>query len=138
MIKVLVTGVFDILHQEHISFLKKAKAAGDFLIVALETDARTRHLKGKGRPVNNLKTRILNLQRLSIADQVIPLPEQFDHPKDHLKFLEEIKPDILAISSHTPNQLQKLELMHQIGGELQIVHPHNPEVSTTRMVQSNK
>src|SRR3990172_12032671 len=53
---VLVTGVFDLLHDEHRNFLKVAKKAGDFLIVGLESDTRVRALKGVGRPVHDQLT----------------------------------------------------------------------------------
>ncbi|KKS79400.1 MAG: Bifunctional protein HldE, partial [Candidatus Beckwithbacteria bacterium GW2011_GWA2_43_10] len=68
--KVLVTGCFDVLHSEHKKFLKAAKKLGGTLLVGLETDARTRQLKGPGRPINSLRLRLKNLQQLGIADQV--------------------------------------------------------------------
>ncbi len=48
---VLVTGVFDLLHQEHVIFLAKAKSGGDLLIVAIESDMRVKKIKGNDRPI---------------------------------------------------------------------------------------
>ena len=62
MKKILVTGVFDLLHQEHINFLTKAKAVGDILVVGLETDTRVKQLKGFNRPINSTKDRLQNLE----------------------------------------------------------------------------
>jgi len=131
MTRVLVTGVFDILHDEHVKFLKKAKSLGGQLIVGLESDARVRNIKGEGRPVNLQAIRQKNLQALKISDQVIILPEKFDSPDDHLRFLQKIKPNILAVSSHTAHLEEKRQLMAEIGGIVVVAHHHNPKVSTT-------
>ncbi len=136
--RVLVTGVFDILHQEHVKFLKKARALGSELIVAVESDKRVRQIKGVGRPVNNQILRKKNLEKLNIASKVIILPEEFSHPEDHLKFLKQLKPDVLAVSSHTAHQKEKASLMAQVGGRLVVVHQHNPEVSTTKIINNLK
>lgn len=128
--RVLVTGVFDILHQEHIAFLQKAKSLG-WLIVGLESDARVRALKGPGRPINNQNIRQKNVEELQIADDIFILPEQFDSPEDHRRLLAELKPDILAVSENTPHVDKKIRLMQEIGGTLIVVHKHNPAISTT-------
>ncbi|MFC1627211.1 adenylyltransferase/cytidyltransferase family protein [Patescibacteria group bacterium] len=135
MKKVLVTGVFDILHQEHINFLKAAKKEGDTLIIGLESDARTKQLKGQDRPVNPLATRIQNLKQLGIADKVFALPERFNTFQDHQALIKQINPDILAVSSHTPNLEVKRQIIKSLDGELKIVHQHNPDISTTKMIK---
>jgi D-beta-D-heptose 7-phosphate kinase/D-beta-D-heptose 1-phosphate adenosyltransferase len=133
---VLVTGVFDVLHQEHLNFLKAAKSQGGRLLVGLETDARIQRLKGPNRPINPLKTRIKNLKKLKLADKVFSLPEKFSTPQDHENLIKKIQPNILAVSSHTPNQPQKKAIIEKYGGQLKIVHPHNPRISTTRILTS--
>lgn len=136
--KVLVTGVFDILHQEHLSFLRKAKQLG-YLVVAIESDVRVKKLKGEGRPINNQDTRLENLRKLKIADEVFILPEQFSSPDDHRRLLQKIRPAVLAVSSHSPHLDKKASLMKEIGGTVEIVHQHNPEISTTLFLeQRNK
>jgi D-beta-D-heptose 7-phosphate kinase/D-beta-D-heptose 1-phosphate adenosyltransferase len=133
--KVLVTGCFDVLHQEHIKFLKAAKKQGDILLIGLESDARTKKLKGKGRPINPINTRLKNLAQLNLADHIFPLPEKFNSSKDHETLIKKIKPDILAISSHTPNQPQKKNIIEKYGGQLKVVHPRNPRISTSKMIK---
>ena len=133
-LRVLVTGVFDILHKEHVKFLKKAKALGEELVIGIESDKRVREIKGKGRPVNSQEVRKKNLEKLGLADRVLILPEEFSQPTDHLKFLKKIKPDILAVSSHTAHQKEKAQLMRLVGGRLMVVHKHNLEVSTTKII----
>ena len=57
MKKVLVGGCFDFIHFGHISFLKQAKASGDYLIVALESDENVRLAKGDARPIHTQEQR---------------------------------------------------------------------------------
>lgn len=54
---VFTNGCFDIIHAGHVTYLEKARKLGDILIVALNTDASTRKLKGPTRPINPLKDR---------------------------------------------------------------------------------
>ena len=137
VIKVLVTGCFDVLHQEHKNFLKAAKKQGDILLVGLETDSRVKKLKGKDRPINTVRNRIKNLKALNIADQVFVLPKKFDSPKDHLALINQIKPNILAVSSHTPNLPAKRRLMKSIGRVVLVVLPHNSKFSTTKIIRGS-
>lgn len=132
--KVLATGVFDILHQEHINFLKKAAQLGP-LYIGIESDVRVRKMKGEGRPINSQEVRKKNLEDLKIARQVIILPESFDVPEERLQFLKELRPTVLAVSSHSPHLENKSRLMQSIGGRLQIVHQFNPEFSTTKIIE---
>ena len=134
---VLVTGVFDVLHQEHINFLNKAKAAGDFLIIGIETDVRVEQMKGDQRPNHSQQMRLKNLQKLNLADTTFILPNKFSSPADHQKLISQIKPDILAISSHTKHQFQKKKIIEKYGGILKIVHQHNSQVSTTKILKTN-
>jgi cytidyltransferase-like protein len=131
---VLITGIFDILHSEHKKFLQAAKKQAHTLIVGLESDARVKQLKGLNRPTNFLKTRLQNLTKWGIADYIFPLPEKFHQPHHHQALIKQIKPNILAISSHTPNQPQKKRIIEKHGGQLKIVHPHNPKISSTKLI----
>lgn len=131
---VLVTGVFDILHQEHQQFLTKAKAEGDFLVVGIESDQRVRAMKGEGRPINPQSNRVAAVSALKLADAVFVLPEQFSQPADHALLISEIRPAVLAVSSHTKHLDKKQAILAQFGGEVKVVHDHNPAVSTTLLL----
>lgn len=88
---VMTNGVFDILHYGHISYLSDAKKLGDKLIVAVNSDESTRHLKGETRPINTLEQRMLILSALSMVDWVVPFYE--DTP---IRLIKEISPDFLV------------------------------------------
>jgi len=132
--KVLVTGVFDVLHQEHTRFLQAAKATGDYLLVGLESDKRVKQIKGADRPVFDQQTRKKNLEKLNLADEVFVLPEKFQTKADHIKLIRQLKPDVLAVSAHTAHQSEKTKIMQECGGQLKVVYQHNPKFSTTQLI----
>lgn len=131
---VLVTGVFDILHQEHRDFLIKAKQEGDVLMVGIETDNRVKMIKGEDRPINSQVVRLKNLDKLQIAQYVFLLPEKFSKPEDHDRLIDKLMPDILAISSHTSHQPEKRAIIEKHHGNLKVVHSHNPAISSTNLI----
>lgn len=133
---VLATGIFDLLHSEHKKFLKAAKKQGDILLVGLESDFRVRQLKGSSRPINPIDIRLKNLAQWGIADYLFPLSEKFSAPQDHQQLISQLKPDILAVSSHTPNLHAKKKIIEHYGGKIQIVLPHNPKISTSQLINS--
>lgn len=131
---ILATGVFDVLHQEHLTFLRNAKKLGGMLIVGVESDIRVRLIKGSNRPVNNEEQRVRQLQKLGIVDIVFILPEKFDSTPEHAALMRSIRPDVLAVSSHTAHLHKKQELVTDVGGVVKVVHQYNPSVSTTQLL----
>lgn len=134
---VLATGVFDILHSEHEKFLQAAKKQGDILLVGLESDTRVKQLKGPHRPLNPIKTRLQNLAALDLADYVFFLPEEFDHLQQHQALIQQLHPHILAVSSQTPHQPQKQKIIEKYGGKIKVVLPHNPQISTSKLLNKS-
>jgi len=132
---VLATGFFDLLHTEHINFLQKARAVGDVLIVAVESDERARILKGEGRPVETQAVRLKNLT--PYVDYLIALDATFNNPLAFESLIAAVKPQILAVSSHTAHQDKKSALVTKYGGELRVVHTHNPDISTSKLLAQN-
>ncbi len=88
---VMTNGIFDIVHTGHIALLQFAKSLGGRLIVAINSDASTRRLKGEGRPVNGEQDRKAVLESLDCVDEVII----FDEPGPQ-RLLETVCPDILV------------------------------------------
>jgi D-beta-D-heptose 7-phosphate kinase/D-beta-D-heptose 1-phosphate adenosyltransferase len=70
MTRVVVNGTFDVIHPGHLALLNYAKSLGDYLVVAIDTDARVKRLKGPRRPINNQQERKLLLENLKAVDQV--------------------------------------------------------------------
>jgi rfaE bifunctional protein nucleotidyltransferase chain/domain len=68
---VLTNGVFDLLHPGHRHYLRRARALGGALFVALNSNASTRLLKGPSRPVQGQRERARALGRLPFVDAVV-------------------------------------------------------------------
>lgn len=88
---VFTNGCFDILHEGHIRYLRKAKKCGDVLVIGLNTDSSIRAIKGPSRPVIPQRSRAEVLASLNVVDYVVLFPEET--PYNLIKFL---KPDVLV------------------------------------------
>lgn len=88
---IFTNGCFDILHRGHASYLEKAKALGDILILGLNSDESITRLKGESRPINDLEDRAFLLAALESVDYVVPFTE--DTP---LELITLIKPHTLV------------------------------------------
>lgn len=133
---VLATGFFDLLHVEHINFLEKAKAKGDVLIVAIESDLRAKKTKGEDRPIDIQEVRGQKVSQY--VDYVILLPDDFDNFEAFDSLMSAIRPEIYAISSHTSHIKSKTFLVEKYGGQLVVVHDWNPSTSTTQIINSRR
>ena len=69
---VMTNGCFDILHRGHVEYLARARALGDRLIVAVNSDESVKALKGASRPLNPLDARMAVLSALRSVDWVVP------------------------------------------------------------------
>jgi len=126
---VLVGGCFDLLHYGHISFLKKAKSYGNFLIIALESDESVRRMKGKNRPIHTQKQRKIMLESLIFVNKVITLPPMLSD-EQYYELVRKIKPNIIAATEGDPildkKRLQAKEVNAQI---IIIAKVHSPSSS---------
>ena len=116
-VKVLTGGCFDILHYGHIHFLKNAKALGNNLVVALESDENIRKLKGKGRPFHDQEKRREMLTSLSFVDEVIVLPDKMKD-EDYLKMVKSVKPQIIAVTAGDPILKKKQKQAEMVGAKV--------------------
>ncbi|ASJ14770.1 adenylyltransferase/cytidyltransferase family protein [Thermococcus radiotolerans] len=103
-IRVLVGGVFDILHVGHIHFLSQAKALGDELIVIVAHDETVRRQKRR-EPVNSAEDRAELLRALAVVDEVyIGSPGGIDY-----ELVKRINPDIVAIGPDQAFSCERLK-----------------------------
>jgi D-beta-D-heptose 7-phosphate kinase / D-beta-D-heptose 1-phosphate adenosyltransferase len=134
----MVTGVFDILHIEHIRFLNKAKATGNVLLVALESDSRVKAIKGTERPLNNQQIRLEQALSLKSVDEAFILPDSFNTQTEWENIMASLKPDVYAVSSHTKYLDNKQQICQKFGIAFQIVHQYNPEYSSSALIEKIK
>lgn len=131
---VLAGGCFDILHIGHITFLEKAKAAGDELFVFLESDATIRTLKGENRPINNQEDRAKILAALEAVDYVILLPPHLKD-QDYDRMIIQLKPAIIATTKGDPYKKHKERQRVLINCKLIEVSDFISDQSTSRLVK---
>lgn len=88
---VFTNGCFDLLHYGHVKYLQDAKRKGDVLVVAVNSDASVRRIKGNKRPIVNQQDRLKIIAALESVDYTVLFKE--DAP---LKTIKLLKPDILV------------------------------------------
>ena len=88
---VLANGIFDTLHVGHTRYLAGAKAEGDILVVAVNSDSSARLLKGPGRPILDEQARALLVAAIRTVDYVVIFSEL-----NVEKLLQEFRPDVHA------------------------------------------
>lgn len=126
---VLANGVFDLLHVGHLRYLEGAKALGDRLVVAVNSDASTRAYKGPGRPVIPQAERAELVAALRCADLVLV----FDEP-DVRAVIRELKPDVHAKGTdYTPQSIPERAEVEAYGGRVAVTGDPKDH-STTALV----
>ena len=128
---VFTNGCFDLLHVGHIRYLQAAKAEGDILLTAVNSDKSVRALKGPERPVMPEAERIEILSALECTDLII----LFDDPTVD-RLLRELRPDVHAKGTdYTPESVPERETVLGYGGRIAIVG--DPKDHSTRDFISN-
>lgn len=112
---VLVGGCFDILHYGHVRFLSQAKAKGEVLIVALESDEFIRQIKKK-KPIHTQEQRAEILAHLDLVDMIILLP--LFGEKDYLDMVQMIHPDIIALTKGDKHSTEKSNQAQKVGASI--------------------
>lgn len=126
MKRVITYGTFDLLHYGHINLLKRAKALGDYLIVALSTD-EFNALKGKKSYFSYDKRKAL-LEAIRYVDLVIPEENWEQKVND----IHEYHVDTFVIGDDWEG---KFDFLKKEGCEV-IYLPRTPEISTTQIKNS--
>ncbi len=128
---VLTNGVFDIVHAGHIDSLMRARALGDLLVVAINSDASAKRLgKGPNRPVNTLADRAAVLEAIRHVDCVIAFEE--DTPVSVIKSL---RPEVYVKGSdYRIEDLLETPVVFSYGGEV-VILPLLPGRSTTKILE---
>jgi rfaE bifunctional protein nucleotidyltransferase chain/domain len=127
---VFTNGVFDLLHPGHVDLLVAARAAGDALVVGLNTDASVRRLKGPERPVRTEADRAYVLAALEMVDAVT----LFSHDTP-LELILALRPDVLVKGGdYSPDTVVGRREVEGWGGRVLIV-PLTPGQSTTSIVE---
>lgn len=108
---VLANGIFDLLHVGHVRYLQAAKAEGNILVVAVNSDSSTRAQKGAGRPIMTERARAAAVAALEAVDYVVI----FDEPNVN-ELLREIHPQVHAKGTdYSADTVPERELARSLG-----------------------
>ena len=111
---VFTNGCFDLLHVGHVRYLAKARALGDCLVVAVNSDASVRRLKGAARPITPERERLEVLAALSSVDFLILFQEATPQ-----KMIDALSPDILVKGGDWAiNEIVGKEAVERRGGRV--------------------
>jgi len=127
---IMTNGCFDLLHAGHVTYLQQAKALGDRLVVAVNSDTSVKRLKGESRPINGLQERMTVLAALAYVDWVVSFEEETPE-----RLYCRLLPDVIVKGGdYSPEQVAGGECVIQAGGEVKILQFVDGQ-STTAMIQ---
>lgn len=128
---VFTNGCFDILHPGHTEYLAAARALGDLLVVAVNSDSSVRMIKGDKRPINSDNNRMETLAALSSVDYVT----HFSEP-DPYQIIQKLQPDVLVKGGDWP--IEKIigrDIVEGRGGRV-VAIPFRDGSSTTGLIET--
>ncbi|MCO6552961.1 MAG: bifunctional D-glycero-beta-D-manno-heptose-7-phosphate kinase/D-glycero-beta-D-manno-heptose 1-phosphate adenylyltransferase HldE [Gilliamella sp.] len=130
---VMTNGCFDILHAGHVSYLANARKLGDRLIVAVNSDASVKQLKGESRPINPLMQRMIVLGALDSVDWVVPFEEETPQ-----RLIATILPDVLVKGGdYKPENIAGGKEVIAAGGTVKVLN-FEDGCSTTNIINAIK
>lgn len=130
---VYTNGVFDLLHPGHVRYLQAARAKGDVLIVAINSDRSVSAIKGPTRPVTPESERAEILDALRCVSAVVVFDEETP-----AEIIKAIQPDVLVKGADwAPDQIVGRDTVEARGGSV-ILMPVEPGWSTTSILAKVK
>lgn len=130
---VFTNGCFDLLHRGHVHTLREAKAQGDLLIVALNSDRSVKSIKGARRPILPEADRIELIAAMEMVDYVVI----FDQP-DPYDLISAINPNVLAKGGDWESaKIIGADVVEKNGGRVAVI-PYLKGFSTTEIIERIK
>jgi D-beta-D-heptose 7-phosphate kinase/D-beta-D-heptose 1-phosphate adenosyltransferase len=127
---IMTNGCFDLLHAGHVTYLQQAKELGDRLVVAVNSDASVRQLKGETRPINGLQERMTVLAALACVDWVVSFEEETPE-----RLYCRLLPDVIVKGGdYSEAQVAGGDCVIKAGGEVRILLFVDGQ-STTAMIK---
>lgn len=127
---VFTNGCFDLLHPGHVAILESAKAKGDILVVALNSDRSVQEIKGNCRPILHLPDRSRLVAALSCVDYVT----SFDEPTP-AGLIQKLQPEILVKGAdYKESEIVGMESVKSNGGKVETI-PLEGGYSTTSIIE---
>lgn len=130
---VFTNGTFDFIHLGHVTYLQKAKATGDILVLGVNSDKSVKSYKAPNRPINPEKDRMAVLAALECVDYVV----LFGDPTP-IKLINALMPHVLAKGADwKKSQIAGAKEVESWGGQVKRIALVKDR-STTRMIKKLK
>ena len=127
---VFTNGCFDLLHRGHVHILRQAKAAGDMLIVGMNSDRSVKSIKGSPRPILPETDRVELIAAMEMVDYVV----LFDEP-DPYQLIAAIEPNVLAKGGDwSADKIVGSDIVERNGGRVAVI-PYLKGFSTTEIIE---
>lgn len=124
---VMATGVFDLLHAQHVKLLQEARSFGASLVVGVNSDESVKRLKGPNRPIIGQNDRLRMVGALRCVDQAVLFRE--DTP---IELVRSWRPDILVKGhDYRDSVLPEAEALKAWGGRVWIADTSGRESTTS-------
>ena len=127
---VFTNGCFDLLHRGHVHILRQAKAAGDILIVGMNSDRSVKSIKGPTRPILPETDRVELIAAMEMVDYVVLFDES-----DPYQLIAAIKPNVLAKGGDwSADKIVGSDIVERNGGRVAVI-PYLKGFSTTEIIE---
>ena len=122
------SGVFDLFHQGHKSYLHGCRAKCEFLVVGVDVDWLVKKMKGGTRPINSELIRANSVLATGVADAI------FLKDCSAAQLLPILRPRKYFIPSNRTLQQSRIQLLNDLGIEIDVIG-YTEEISTTALIQ---
>ena len=127
---VFTNGCFDLLHRGHVHILRQAKAAGDILIVGMNSDRSVKSIKGSARPILPETDRVELIAAMEMVDYVVLFDES-----DPYQLIAAIKPNVLVKGGDwSADKIVGSDIVERNGGRVAVI-PYLKGFSTTEIIE---
>jgi D-beta-D-heptose 7-phosphate kinase/D-beta-D-heptose 1-phosphate adenosyltransferase len=130
---IMSNGCFDLMHTGHITYLQQARALGDYLVIAVNSDESVKLLKGELRPINALQQRMEMLAALECVDWVVSFREETPE-----RLYCQVLPDVIVKGGdYAANEVAGGQCVIENGGEVKILSFVDGQ-STSQLIEKIK
>ena len=130
---VFLAGTFDLFHVGHLAYLRKAKKLGDILVVGVNSDVRTRRVKGSARPVIAQDHRAEIIARINEVDYSFVMPEKYvKNLRPTFQVIQQLQPDLFVVADDGWSEANTFYKQHRTR---LILLPRIAITSTSRIIE---
>jgi cytidyltransferase-like protein len=132
---VFAVGTFDLFHEGHLNHLKWCAGLGDILVVAVNSDERTKNRKGADRPIFGLPARLKIVDSLKIVDYTVPVEDTSAAYEAPIKTARLLGPDKIGLGNDQSEEY--VESWQKAFPDIQVLVSNCPIITSTSAIIGN-